>query len=75
MAVITCQPLVVKYLAENGADVNSIDRNGQTALHLACKNADLEDVRAVRQGVINWQRKHENIEKTIDVNVRNFEGD
>ena len=75
MAVITCQPDVVKYLAENGADVNSIDRNGQTALHLACKNADLEDIRALKQGFMNWQQQHENTKEKIDVNVRNFEGD
>ena len=68
MGVLTCQPNVVEYLVEKGADVNMADRNGQTALHLACNNADLEDVKALKQGVIK------NGENTMELNSRNFGG-
>lgn len=50
------------------ADVNAIDRNGQTALHLACKNADVEDIHALRKIT------PKDSEKSINVDLKNFEG-
>ena len=67
MAVLTCQPVVVDLLIKNGADVNAIDRNGQTALHLACKNADVEDIQAMRNAT-------KDTENSIIVDLKNFEG-
>ncbi|CAB4039579.1 B-cell lymphoma 3, partial [Paramuricea clavata] len=68
LAVLTCQPSIVEYLMLHEADVNAIDRNGQTALHLACKNADVEDIHALR----NITPKDS--EKSINVDLKNFEG-
>jgi ankyrin repeat protein len=69
LAVLTCQPVIVEYLIKHGADVNAIDRNGQTALHLACKNADVEDMRALKKFT------PEDREKTIKVDLKNYEGE
>ena len=68
MAVLTCQPIIVECLLEHGADANAIDRNGQTALHLACKNADLQNIQALRKF------KPEDSEKSIKVDLKNYEG-
>ena len=67
MAVLTCQPVVVAFLIKNGADVHAIDRNGQTPLHLACKNADVEDIQAMRNAT-------KDSENSINVDLKNFEG-
>ncbi|CAB4029557.1 B-cell lymphoma 3 homolog isoform X1 [Paramuricea clavata] len=68
LAVLTCQPSIVEYLMLHEADVNAIDRNGQTALHLACKNADVEDIHALRKIT------PKDSEKSINVDLKNFEG-
>ena len=39
---------MVKKLIEGGADVNLLDRHGQTALHLACQASDVNCVYAIR---------------------------
>ena len=48
LAVITHQVYIVKKLIEGGADVNLMDRHGQTALHLACPDDDVNCVHAIR---------------------------
>ena len=58
----------MEHLIKNGADVNAIDRNGQSALHLACKNADVEDIQALRRFT------PEDSEKSIKVDLKNYEG-
>ena len=39
---------MVRKLIESGADVNLMDRHGQTALHLACQDNDVNCVYAMR---------------------------
>ena len=74
--MLTCQPSIVTDLVRHGADVNAADRNGHTALHLACKNADVEDIRALREGMCNRsQTIPEDGGESIEVNLRNFEGE
>ena len=48
LAVITHQAYMVRKLIEGGADVNLMDRHGQTALHLACQAGDVNCVYAIR---------------------------
>lgn len=48
LAVITHQLYIVRKLIEGGADINLMDRHGQTALHLACQEDDLNCVYAIR---------------------------
>ncbi|XP_068731937.1 B-cell lymphoma 3 protein homolog isoform X1 [Montipora capricornis] len=48
LAVITHQIHMVRKLIESGADVNLMDRHGQTALHLACQDNDVNCVYAMR---------------------------
>ncbi|XP_031569758.1 B-cell lymphoma 3 protein-like isoform X2 [Actinia tenebrosa] len=42
LAVITNQPLVIRFLIAAGVDINMPDRNGQTAIHLACQRSSVE---------------------------------
>ena len=48
LAVITHQIYMVGKLIEGGADVNLMDRHGQTPLHLACQEGDVNCVCAIR---------------------------
>lgn len=67
LAVITQQAAVVKWLTDSGADVNLMDRNGQTSLHLACKNADVACVKAICEAVGGEKSR-------IKLDLRNFQG-
>ena len=40
---------MVRKLLEGGADVNLMDRHGQTPLHLACQDGDVNCVQAIRE--------------------------
>ena len=44
MAALTRQPQVVRRLIISGATVDLRDRHGNTALHIACAQSDLETV-------------------------------
>ncbi len=47
LAVITKQPNIVRKLVAMGAPLEQKDRNGNTALHLACREGDLPCVQAL----------------------------
>lgn len=47
---------IVKLLVDEGADVNIQDVKGNTALHLAVQNDDLELIRAVFKGKIQLMK-------------------
>ncbi|XP_059497240.1 B-cell lymphoma 3 protein-like isoform X2 [Stegostoma tigrinum] len=64
LAVITKQPTIISQLMANGASSTSLDRNGQTAAHLACEHSSLECLRALLAG------GHER----VDLEIRNYEG-
>lgn len=67
LAVITHQKYLVEKLVEGGADVNLMDRHGQTALHLACQNGDINSVFAIRDVT---HRCH----MQIRLDLKNFQG-
>jgi len=68
LAVITHQMSIVKKLIEGGADVNLMDRNGQTALHLACQDGDINCVHVIRD-VTQGNRVQ------IRLDLKNFQGE
>lgn len=68
LAVITHQKYLVEKLVEGGADVNLMDRHGQTALHLACQNGDIHSVLAIRDVT---HRCH----MQIRLDLKNFQGE
>ncbi|XP_047001485.1 NF-kappa-B inhibitor cactus isoform X1 [Schistocerca americana] len=51
LAVLTRQPRIVRRLVVAGATVDIRDRSGNTALHLACLNGDIDCVRALTEPV------------------------
>lgn len=67
LAVITHQIYLVKKLIEGGADVNLMDRHGQTALHLACQDGDVNCVHAIRDVTHNCRVQ-------IRLDLKNFQG-
>ncbi|KAJ6663521.1 hypothetical protein lerEdw1_009600 [Lerista edwardsae] len=64
LAVITAQPTLVKMLLSHGASPMVLDRNGQTALHLACEHGSLHCLRELLEGS----------PAPLDLEARNFEG-
>ncbi|XP_054855776.1 B-cell lymphoma 3 protein isoform X2 [Eublepharis macularius] len=64
LAVITAQPALVKLLLSHGASPMVLDRNGQTALHLACEHGSLQCLQEMLEG-------HPS---PLDLEARNFEG-
>lgn len=47
LAVITCQPVIVRKLLFAGAETSVRDRHGNSPLHLACSKGDLSCVKAL----------------------------
>ncbi|XP_077192772.1 B-cell lymphoma 3 protein [Paroedura picta] len=64
LAVITGQPTLVKLLLSHGASPMVLDRNGQTALHLACEHGCLHGLQEMLEGSPS----------PLDLEARNFEG-
>ncbi|XP_039208157.1 B-cell lymphoma 3 protein isoform X1 [Crotalus tigris] len=64
LAVIIAQPSLVKLLLSHGASPMVLDRNGQTALHLACEHGSLRCLRELLEGS----------PAGLDLEARNFEG-
>ncbi|XP_015281361.1 PREDICTED: B-cell lymphoma 3 protein [Gekko japonicus] len=64
LAVITGQPALVKLLLSHGASPMVLDRNGQTALHLACEHGSLRCLQEMLEGRPS----------PLDLEARNFEG-
>uniref|UniRef100_UPI00398EEE38 B-cell lymphoma 3 protein-like n=1 Tax=Pristiophorus japonicus TaxID=55135 RepID=UPI00398EEE38 len=64
LAVITKQSSVAGQLVANGACRGLLDRNGQTAIHLACEHSSLECLVSLLGSS----------QETIDLEIRNYEG-
>ncbi len=47
LAVLTKQPTIVRHLVCMGAALDARDRFGNTPLHLACRDGDLESVKSL----------------------------
>lgn len=65
LAAITAQPALVKLLLAHGASPMVLDRNGQTALHLACEHGSLQCLQELLEGS----------PAPLDLEVRNFDGE
>lgn len=63
LAVITNQPLVIRYLIVAGVDISMPDRNGQTAIHLACQRSSIECLMELING-----------RQAINLELKNFNG-
>lgn len=74
MCVLTCQPAMVRFLIINGANVNARDRNGQTPLHLASKNADIDSVKAIKEGIEMREKDPGVHHERAECNTKNFQG-
>ncbi|XP_063168598.1 B-cell lymphoma 3 protein [Candoia aspera] len=64
LAVITAQPSLVKLLLSHRASPMVLDRNGQTALHLACEHGSHRCLQELLDGSPT----------PLDLEARNFEG-
>ena len=56
LAVLTHQPALVRALVVTGATLDIRDRNGNTALHLCCKQGDLDSAAAVTTPIETSER-------------------
>ncbi|XP_072409775.1 B-cell lymphoma 3 protein [Chiloscyllium punctatum] len=65
LAVITKQFTIVRKLVTHGASGSLLDRNGQTAVHLACEHTSLDCLQALLLDV-SHQRP--------DLEIRNYQG-
>ncbi|XP_055992692.1 B-cell lymphoma 3 protein [Sorex fumeus] len=65
LAVITTLPAVVSLLVMAGASPMALDRNGQTAAHLACEHRNPNCLQAVLDNAAPG---------TVDLEARNFDG-
>lgn len=65
LAVITTLPAVVRLLVMAGANPMALDRNGQTAAHLACEHRNANCLQAVLDSAGPG---------TVDLEARNFDG-
>ena len=79
LAVLTNQVCLVRRLVVGGADIEARDRNGNMAIHLACRdnllsvvNALIEPVRYDEQKRNNYDISYQNIDKTLE--SMNYEG-
>ncbi|GCC45833.1 hypothetical protein chiPu_0030066, partial [Chiloscyllium punctatum] len=64
LAVITKQFTIVRKLVTHGASGSLLDRNGQTAVHLACEHTSLDCLQALLLDV-SHQRP--------DLEIRNYQ--
>ncbi|XP_028407711.1 nuclear factor NF-kappa-B p105 subunit-like [Dendronephthya gigantea] len=72
LAVITRQDRIVERLVDHGANVELVDRNGQTCIHLACQQGDLKSLRAIFK---QRPSKPELTKKLPEIlETRNFDG-
>ena len=75
LAVITRQPVVVQMLVSAGVQVDLQDRNGKTALHLACERGNIECVQEITRPLVDTHFSEEARERALDMlDARNFEG-
>ncbi|XP_041032627.1 B-cell lymphoma 3 protein homolog [Carcharodon carcharias] len=64
LAVITKQSSIVRQLVANGASRVLLDRNGQTAVHLACEHSSLECLQSLLASA----------PERIELEIRNYDG-
>ena len=83
LSVLTRQANICRTLILAGAQVDSIDRNGDTPLHIACKLADDSCIRALTEGISPLELKRGLVPHSTaraqqlpqNLELRNFEGE
>ena len=75
LACITRQPRVAQCLMAAGACPDIQDRNGKTALHLACERGNLDCVRELTKPLVDSRFNEETKERVQSMlNARDYEG-
>lgn len=75
LATITRQPAAIRRLLEAGASPNIPDRNGRTALHLACDQGDIDCVKEIVRPLHDKRWGDEMKEKVYNMlHERDYEG-
>ena len=64
---------VITFLIEKGANIESQDEHGWTALHFASRDANLEIVRLLLKKGANIEIKNDKGETPIDIAEKNFD--
>ena len=72
LAVITRQDKIVGRLIDYGANIELVDRNGQTCVHLACHYGDLRSLRAIFKQRPSRPELAEKLQEILE--TRNFDG-
>jgi ankyrin repeat protein len=65
LAVITKQPYVVNCLMMSGASIDLVDRNGKTALHLACERGDMASIEVLTRPLRSDSKASEEVRDCV----------
>ena len=80
LAVLTHQPVVVRSLVVTGATLDIRDRNGNTALHLCCKQGDVDSATALTTPIDTRERNPLSSNVPLrkipqDLSILNYDGE
>lgn len=73
VAVLTHQPEIVRHLIVAGADLTVRNYRGNTPLHVACENGDLECVMALTEPLSETERSNVLNKKRSDIFPQDLE--
>lgn len=76
LAVITKQPFIVRKLLLAGANIDLRDRNGKTALHLACERGDELCVKEITRPLLEKDSYNDDMKEKLQdmLDARDYQG-